>query len=290
MPPAELLNLLSRIQPEDVVREPFPHVVVRHPLPTDVALALTNEFPPDDLMIEASPGSPRGSNKRFNIYARDVESNAHIPAIWKQFIQEQTSARFFSHAMRVFGPWVREYYPDLVREWGANFEQARVATRSVDTRVDANIQLDAGISINTPVSTIPTSVRMAHLDLPTKLFTGLYYLRPLLDGDTRGGDLVLCRHRRGAPTRRFWKYEVDPSHVDEVLTIPYENNVFVMFLNSFDSVHAVTPRARTLHTRKFVNLVVEVDRPLFDTGAHQMPWFPYRPVYYGRQLLSWFRL
>lgn len=289
MPAVDTYNLLASVQPGDVIRDPFPHIVVRNPLPEDVARLLTAQFPPDEVMIAASPGAPIGSNKRFNIYAKDVAESPRISPLWKDFIAEQSSPRFLQHALRLFEPYVRQFHPGLINRLGDSFEHARPGTRFRETYATHNVLLDAGISINTPVTTIPTSVRMAHLDLPTKLFTGLYYLRPPEDRDTRGGELVLCRYRKDA-SKRFWRYEVEPSCVQEVKTIPYENNVLVVFLNSLDSLHAVTPRLRTRHTRKFVNLVVELEHPLFDGAPYQVPLLPYKTRYYMRQIFSWLRV
>lgn len=282
----ETYNLLANIKPEQVIRDPFPHLIVRNPLSSELARRLTTEFPPDAVMTGAKPGSSVGSNKRFNIYARDVrESNCISPA-WKKFIEEQSSIQYVSHAFRLFSPYLREYYPELVNRFGEGGEHIRAGVRLQDKHPACDVLLDAGISINTPVTTIPTSVRTAHLDLPTKLFTGLYYLRPPEDRDSEGGELVLLRWRPGV-RRRCWKYNVDPGCVEDVKTIPYENNVLVLFLNSLDSLHAVTPRLRTTHTRKFVNLVVGVEQPLFDSSPFQVPRLSYQVKYYARQFFSW---
>lgn len=286
---AQDYNLLANVMPEDVVLDPFPHVVVRNPLPASLAQSLTAEYPPDEVMLRADTAALSGSNKRANIYAVDVASSSQVSPLWKSFIAEQSSPRFFAHAMRVFGPAVREHYPELADRYGDQLERARVGLRSQERYEDHDVLLDAGVSINTPVSSIPTTVRTAHLDLPTKLFTGLYYLRPPEDQKTRGGSLALCRFREGT-SKKLWRYDVDSSCVERAKTIPYENNVLVVFLNTMGSLHEVTPREHTKHTRKFVNLVVEVEKPLFDGEPYQTARLPYRAKYYARQLFAWFRV
>lgn len=280
-------SLLSQVRPEDLCWEPFPHLVVHDPFPADLARRLTAEYPADEVLHRAEPGQS-GSNKRVNIYADDVSRSPDISPLWKRFIAEQASPRFFRQAMRLFAPAIRSHYPELAERFGAELEGARVGLRFREGYADHDVLLDAGVSINTPVSTIPTSVREAHLDLPTKLLTGLYYLRPPDDQETRGGDLLLCRYRDHR--RRLWRYDVDPACVEPVKTIPYRNNVFVMFLNTIDSLHEVTPRQHTKHTRKFVNLVVEMEKPLFDGAPYQTARLPHRARYYARQLFSWLRV
>jgi hypothetical protein len=281
-------NLLTHLCPEDVVLDPFPHLVARNVLTATLARQLTSEYPPEDWVIRANPGVPSRSNKRLDIYAGDVADHPQISPLWKRLIAEQSSARFFHHAVRLFGPALRERYPALAERFGEQLKTARVGLRFRDTYQDHDVLMDAGVSINTPVSAIPTSVREAHLDLPTKLFSGLYYLRPPEDRDTRGGDLQLCRYRV-EKSRRFRRYDVDPACVETVETIPYGNNVLVMFLNTIDSLHAVTPRLPTSHTRRFVNLVVEMKQPLFNGAPYQVAPVPFRAKYYIRQLFSWRR-
>lgn len=282
-------NLIAGLSPECVEMEPFPHLVIKNPLPGELARQLTEEYPPDEIMARASPESPMGSNKRLDIYAHDVSVSEEVSPLWKMFIAEQSSHRFLEHVVRLFQPAIENTYPDLIERFGPSLERIRSGVRFRDTYDDKEILLDAGISINTPVAAIPTSVRMLHVDLPTKLFTGLYYLRPEADTDTRGGELQLCRYKN--PDRKaFWRYDVEPSYGEVVKTIPYQNNLVVVFLNSINALHAVTPREVTPFTRKFVNLVVEMEQGLFDSAPYQVAHYPYRLRYYARQLFSWLRV
>lgn len=282
------MNLLEGLDQSDVRPDPFPHVIVRNALPKAIVERLIGEFPDNDVVMSGEPESPRGSNKRFNIYAHDVATEPRVSPLWKEFIAEQSSPRFFAHAVRVFEPWIRDYYPEFVKRCGGDVASLRTGVRFRETFDQHDVLLDAGISINTPVTTVPSSVRMAHCDLPTKLFTGLFYLRPDEDRSSQGGNLVICRNRPDVRPR-FYQYEVDWTGIEEIETVPYEKNTFVFFLNSLHSVHAVSPRLRTPHTRRFVNLVVEVQEPLFDSRPYQVAKIPYRLRYYLQQLLSWRR-
>jgi len=279
-------NLLGALAPTDVVLDPFPHVIVPRAMPEHWANRLTAEFPPDPIVQAGSSEGPTGSNRRFSMYAAAVAESRDISPLWKRFIEEQTSPRFLRHAFRIFGPSIRQLYPELAQRVDGDFDRMRSGLRFRNSFDACDALVDAGISINTPVTTLPTSVRMAHLDLPNKLFVGLYYLRPSDDRDARGGDLVLCRYKRGVRPR-LSRFEVDPDCVETWRTVPYESNVLVLFLNTAHSVHAVTPRLRTPHTRKFVNLLTEVSAPLFDGREYQVARLPFRARYYLRQLLAW---
>ena len=279
-------NLLQDLEPTCVVHEPFPHLIVPQALPDDWVRRLNAEFPPDSIVQAGSGEGPAGSNRRFSMYAAAVAKSRDISPLWKRFIEEQASPRFLRHAFQIFGPSIRQLYPDLARRLGGDFDRIRSGLRFRDSFDGCDALVDAGISINTPVTTLPTSVRMAHLDLPNKLFVGLYYLQPPHEQEARGGNLELCTYKRGARPR-LSRFEVDPGCVETWQTVPYENNVLVLFLNTIHSVHAVTPRLRTPHTRRFVNLLTEVSAPLFDADQYQVARLPFRARYYLRQLLAW---
>ncbi len=103
-------NLLERVSTEDVMAEPFPHIIVRHPLPHAVADQLIAEWPPDSMVRN---GRMSRSNRRLDCDARDILRSTTISPLWKSFIEEQASARFLHHVVRLFGPWIRAEYPAL---------------------------------------------------------------------------------------------------------------------------------------------------------------------------------
>ncbi|MEO6366004.1 MAG: hypothetical protein ABIO38_08170, partial [Luteimonas sp.] len=63
----------------------------------------------------------------------------------------------------------------------------------------------------------------------------------------------------------------DPCDVELAATVPYSSNTLVLFLNSLQAVHGVTPRQVTPRTRYFFNLVGEIPVPLFDLDVRQRP-------------------
>jgi hypothetical protein len=98
----------------------------------------------------------------------------------------------------------------------------------------------ATFGINTPV-TAPSSVRGAHVDSWHKLFVGLFYLRRP-DDESTGGDLILYRRKPGRRRDR-WAASIDFDDVEAVVTVPYEPNSYVLFLNTEDAIHGVSPRS-----------------------------------------------
>lgn len=257
-----MTSLLARATKTDVVAEPFPHLVVKGALGDDTCRALLDEFPS---METLNYNKPLGSNKRIGLPARDVVGNEEIPERWREFIGYHTSAAFMHELLGLFEDHIRAHYPGLEERVGP-FSEWRVGTRNVDSFDNTDFQLDAQISANSPVVAKPNSVRAGHLDAPTKLFAGLFYMRHPDDEGT-GGDLELYRYR-GRP-RGLRGPSVYNRFLDVADTVRYERDTLIIFLNTINSLHGVTVRQRTPVPRYFVNLVGAVEEPLFDMAPYQ---------------------
>jgi hypothetical protein len=86
-------------------------------------------------------------------------------------------------------------------------------------------------------------VRRGHLDLPNRLYSGLFYMRGA-DDATPGGDLELLRWKTGTPVD-VTRYQIPDDELAVARTVPYAANVFVLFVNSPHALHGVTPRPPT---------------------------------------------
>jgi hypothetical protein len=122
----------------------------------------------------------------------------------------------------------------------------------------AMLQMECQPGVNTP-QTKAGRVRGPHLDNPIELYGGLLYM-----GEGQGGDLEVQRLVK--PPRYHGKLEIEYDCVETVATVPYEPNMFVLFLNTPTSIHAVTPRPATPHCRRLVNVTGELPGMLFKTG------------------------
>jgi hypothetical protein len=261
-------TLLSKVQASDVITEPFPHIIVKDALEEDIYLKLVTEFPSIATLNKGvdNKGKDLSSNKRLHYLAKESLIDAQITPLWKEFLALHTSSTFLQEFLHIFKEPILQMYPDFEKKYGS-FKTVRAGLRKVDTFETADVLLDALISINTPVVTKPTAVRRAHIDLPDKLFAGLFYMREPQDIST-GGDLEIYKFKNGKPYG-FRKCESAARYVEYVKTIKYERNLFVLFINSINSLHGVTVRSLTNCPRYFVNLVGEVKKPLFDTSPYQ---------------------
>jgi hypothetical protein len=255
-------SLLAGVRPAQLFTDPFPHIVVVDPLPDELCRRLVSEYPSAEWIAR---GKRLGSNQRFSCPASRSLTSAEVSPLWKEFVRVHTSRLFFSQVIDLFGEHIRQLYPSLEGEIG-NLDGLRVGVRQQDDFSRADVLLDAQICLNTPVLNAPSSVRRFHVDLPNKLFAGLYYLRHP-DDTSSGGDLQIGKFRE--KPYGFRSAEIADRHVDVVKTIPYRNNVLVMFVNSIHALHAVTVRSMTSFPRYLFNLLGEVQKPLFDLNQYQ---------------------
>jgi hypothetical protein len=260
-------SLLANITPDDVIAEPFPHIIIKDALDQDLYLKLASELPSIHTIKQGKENKSKGlaSNRRLNYLATDVFKDESISSLWKEFIALHTSETFLQRLISIFQESILRIYPDFEQKYGS-FTTLRSGIRRQDTFETADVLLDALICTNTPVVTKPTSVRRAHIDRPDKLFAGLFYMRSPED-DSTGGDLELYRFKR--KPYGFRRYEIPDKYVSYVKTVKYDSNVLVLFLNSISSLHGVTVRSLTQHPRYFVNLVGEVREPFFDVFQYQ---------------------
>ena len=282
------MHLAESLSPAAYDESPFPHYAVTDALPREAFQALVAAWPDDTLVMQ---GAAPGDNRRYSWSAADALVDRALDPRWRAFVEAHVSQPFLDAVLAALAPAIRAQYPDLEARIGQPIGEWRAGLRRRDGFAQAEVLLDAQLCINTPVVSAASTVRGPHVDRPNKLFAGLYYLRPPSDTSTRGGELELYRwRRRGA---RFDGAELSPRDVELARTVPYRGNTFVLFVNSLDALHGVTPRAPTPNTRYFLNLVGEVNVPLFDLRARQLrtrglrrAWRRLRNAIAGRETVS----
>ena len=257
------LSLLQRVNASDIRLLPFPHIVIEDALPLDLCNQLRASFP----SLESQGVDPCANNLRWSTKARDIPSISNLSGLWKDMINFHTSQEFLDQVLTLFAKPLIELFPHRFPSL-ATLTQQKAVVRDHKNLIPGQIALDAQISGNTPVVT-PGAPRGVHFDAPNALYGGLYYLRSD-DDDSVGGDLQIWKWKDGySHEKKSGEYRegVRLRHVELVKTVPYRANTFVFFINSIDSLHAVTTRQATPHTRKFLNLLADSDQNFFNLKA-----------------------
>lgn len=247
----------ARLRPEDVVASPFPHVVLQDALEPGLYAALSREMPPLEILVK---GRRFGSNDRLNFSAANIGLSPALSREWKEFIQAHVNQPFLDSVLALFAPHVLAAYPNFERDFRP-LDTLRAGIRGADDYGTADVLLDAQIAVNTPVTGPATTVRGPHVDMPEKLFVGLFYMRRE-DDDSSGGALEFYRSRVAKPSFSETR-DVPEREIEPVFRIPYAANQLVLFLNTPWSLHGVSPRAETRHPRYFLNLIGQMGGPLF---------------------------
>ena len=125
---------------------------------------------------------------------------------------------------------------------------------------EKKINQDAHFGINTPVKS-NSSVRGPHFDNTKVLYAGLIYMRDA-DDDSKGGNFRIFEKN----TEEFSISEgrsVSDEQVKLYKEIKYEFSDMILFKNSPVSVHSVSNREITKHTRKYIAFNATCDENLF---------------------------
>jgi hypothetical protein len=254
------LSVLQHAHASAVAESPYPYIVIPNALPAELCEQLIAGYPPlGQLGVDTGRNNARWSYPAFR-----VRENHAIDQAWRDIIAYHVSRAFYDEFLDLFAGTIVKQFPAAFPD-EETLRGLRLGLREADSFDQADILLDAQICGNTPV-TRTRSVKPTHIDSHRKLFAGLLYLRRD-DDDSVGGDLEVRRFRPGfSGSKRARCYDgvyVDNDCTDLVETVRYEKNVLVMFINTLESLHGVTPRLQTPHARLFMNLVGEVQTPLF---------------------------
>lgn len=248
-------SVLSKAKTGDVRADPFPHLVIQDALDPTYYGKLVSAFP-DLEQVNADKRKLKNNDATF-LGAVDVEVSPGISDDWKDFFRFHTSMDFFTQTMGIIGKSVAALHPS-VAPIVSDLGQRKLALADSGEKGDFYIQCQFGMNSSVQRE---SSVRTAHIDNPRKIYNALLYCRDSRD-DAEGGDLVLYRFRDkpGFHGRRT----AMPNRIEEVARIPYAANTLVLFANSINSVHGVTPRKPTPHVRRYINFQVELENPIFE--------------------------
>jgi hypothetical protein len=254
-------SVLDRAGSDDLKTSPFPHLLIESALPSSLYNELSATFP---RMEYVTKGKSLGNNKLHLLSGSEAMEVGGLSDVWRQFMSEHLRPEFFRRALEFLKTPLYCAYPDLDKTIGCTLDSARLASRS--SNQDCEIFFDVQFGINSPVEQV-SRVRGAHVDKPVKLFNALLYMREK-DDISPGGDLGLYTFK--GPRSYHKNTEILDDVIDLVGNVPYEANTFMLFMNSPDSIHGVTPRGLTPKPRRYINFLAEAKAPLFEVVSDQM--------------------
>ncbi len=264
-------SILAKASKDQIRRDPFPHIVIEDALAPELYQALAASMPTAEYIGEKI-GKPITSNERYNYMSEHMFKDDTIDQVWKDFASYHASPEFYREFLDIFYDDLIAANPEAEATCGP-LHQLRVGRRNHDTFQTHDILMDCTAVINSAVTGRPSSYRGPHVDKPYKLFGGLFYMR-LPEDDAQGGNLVLYKYHSDSALFHTSKseygdnrYNIDPKYVEEVTTIPYRENVLVLYPINPLALHGVSVRDVTDHQRRFVALVGDLQHNLFDLAV-----------------------
>lgn len=240
------LDVTQTVTKDDLIQDPCPYFCIANALPDAVYDQLVTEYPEAHMM----------QSGKTHFQARRYRQHEFVPGtispLWQEFVDYHNSQDYKNRVLDLFEPAIERYYTAFGSQWMA------AATTPRHSGLTGAIEMEVQFVLN---GQQPTTVRTIHLDNSRELFAGLLYMRKPEDHST-GGDITV--YRRTVPQPEFYgTREINPNHVAPAGTVPYSANTMILFLNTIDSLHGVTPRLGADCVRRYVNIDAHQDRKLF---------------------------
>ena len=258
------LSVLARATRADIVREPFPHLVLRDALEPSLFEQLEREYPDPALVTEkASPGV------RQLWPAVSVMADDRVSELWRAFFAYHVSAGFWSDVVGLLGDELRRLHPGLEPALGARLEALRAGMRSAGrlphaTDGPSQARLECQYYLN--CTREPGETARLRVDRPDELYKALLYLRDPRERVNTGAEVDICRERPGAglfpaphtirvsgPSREIARRDVQVAR-----TVRFEPNTLILLLNSARSLHAASVRSTAAWPRRHVLFTAEL--------------------------------
>lgn len=240
------LDVTQTVTKDNLVLDPCPYFCIPNALPEALYQQLVDEYPQSHMMQD---GKTHFQARRYRQH--EFEPGTITP-LWQEFVSYHNSVEYKNRVLDLFEPALQKYYAD----WSSSWRSAPVSQRHAG--VKGSVQLEVQFVLN---GMQPDTVRTVHLDNSRELFAGLLYMRLPQDVST-GGDIHV--YRKTVTTPEFSGIrEVCSQHVQAAGSVPYRANYMILFLNTVDTLHGVTPRLNANCVRRYVNIDAHQDRKLF---------------------------
>lgn len=248
------MNLFLSLSPHQVVREPFPHIVVEQALPEQLCAELARAFPP----LAYFGGEQHPDAKKTLRHAAHLTG---LPARLAGLISAHVHPQTLSSLVRCFADDIRREHPQLERTYGS-LETLRVGQRHVDSHDTHTVLLDATLSVLAPTRSGFVAERGPHVKGPNKLLEGQFFLRHP-DDDAAGGEFEIYELLPGHRPTFGPRHQTAQSGLRLARSVPYRAGTLVVWLNTSRSITRIAPRGPSRWPVQFVGLPVQFPAPLF---------------------------
>ncbi len=190
-------SLLARTRQNQIVDDPFPHLVVHEALEPDYYRQLAADFPADEIILD---GRTPVSNSNFRYAASAILDDARISAVWREFVRYHVSPEFFNEVRALFESCIRELHPRLESSVAKPLSDWQSSIRFREPI--RHIALECQFTYGAPVD-VRSRVIGPHVDREVALYAGLFYMRQDNDDSGRRRPRVVPRFKSAGTCRRL---------------------------------------------------------------------------------------
>ncbi len=254
---------MLQVSRQDVVADPFPHVVKQGILPDALFARLRADFPDEDSFAgqkseSGTSGSRTGSG--FDIYRGDSGFDALLArsAAWREFAEFLNSEAFADSFRTVFADHLdsiglkidianSHVDPSYAEPRAVMSETATLKDRidGVANKLLAPIRAPKPIELFTRLDIHKSKggyAKAPHCDRPNRLASLIVYFSDAEATGLKGGNLSIFKHKQAKPVESYERHP-RPADVDCIATLTPKPNLGVFFPcmnNSYHGVSAVT--------------------------------------------------
>jgi hypothetical protein len=240
------LDVTQNVTHDDLILDPCPYFHIKDALPWSLYDQLVAQYPEAHMMQD---GKQHFQARRYRQH--EIEPGT-VSDLWLEFIAYHNSSEYKNRVLSLFEPAIEKYYAQYASSW----QTADVCPRH-NARPGA-VEMEVQFVLN---GMQDETVRTIHLDNSRELFAGLLYMRKDEDTST-GGDIQVFRKTVDSPEFSGIR-EVNPAQVTVAGTVPYRANTMILFLNTIDTLHGVTPRLGASCVRRYINIDAHQKNKLF---------------------------
>ena len=253
---------LLTFRPEEVVVEPFPHIVKEGVLEPELYRALKEEFPLDEVFDRNETTGGRAGRALYRGDSSFEEHLSRSPA-WMELHQYLNSQRFIELVVRLFGEHMQRFecYTDPEKARFVDHVEGReeLASRS---RVRQKVE-NTLLRFARPKRTDELFVRMdlaqgapgygkpVHCDRPNRLVSMLIYFCDADEIGLEGGDLIVNEPLEKKPYQQYPRHP-RPEDVGELTRLRARDNLGLIFLCTNNSYHSVSKIRAQQKYRNFI--------------------------------------
>ncbi len=253
------MSLFDNLPSQQIISEPFPHIIVHDLLDASLVEELIKKRPSLEHIVGDTPTYPA---KKFHFHSASALKDPELEPIWKDLVKEHVQPAVCRKMLQPFKEQIAEQYPELIRRFGS-IDEWTIGQRYVDAPEKFTLLADIQFTYHIPVPGELFQERGPHLKISNKIAICIFMLRIPEDKDV-GGDIEIYSTVDGQKVTYGRDSEItNPKAIKLHSVVPYQANTALIFVNSPYAITTFAKRANNHIPQMYFNIVLELQEPIF---------------------------